>query len=130
MGWPKGKKLSREHRKNISKGMLGHKVSPETRRKISETLQGRKPANWKGGHIRRNDGYVRILSPAHPFADSQGYVFEHRLVMEKYLGRYLGLEEIVHHINGNPADNRIENLMLFASESDHQAFHHAERRGP
>jgi hypothetical protein len=65
--------------------------------------------------------------PAHPQADKQGYVFEHRLVLEKKLGRMLSKEECSHHINGNCADNRSENLEAFPSNAEHARFHGKKR---
>jgi hypothetical protein len=86
--------------------------------------------NWKGGITRYVLGYIGILLPEHPFCDKKGYVLEHRLVMEKHLGRYLSLEEVVHHINGIKSDNRIENLMLFPNSSAHAGFHCSFKQYP
>jgi predicted transcriptional regulator len=62
--------------------------------------------------LDKNIGYVRIYAPFHKEANSWGYVYEHRIVMENALGRCLKDNEIVHHINGNRNDNRVENLLV------------------
>lgn len=69
---------------------------------------------WKGKYIT-SDGYCKVRQPHHPCTDASGYVFEHRLVIEKKLERYLLKTENVHHLNGIRSDNREENLELWAS---------------
>jgi HNH endonuclease len=65
------------------------------------------------GRVKDSAGYIRVFLPEHPSAHKSGYVLEHRLVMEKKLGRYLTPLEFVHHINGIRDDNRPENLELW-----------------
>ncbi len=68
-------------------------------------------------------GYVRILSPNHPNRNkTTGYILEHRLVVEKYMGRLLKRTENVHHIDGNRLNNNINNLMVFRSMSSHLKY--------
>lgn len=68
---------------------------------------GKGSPSYKGGRNISVAGYVRILIPG-----TGKYQLEHRLVMEKHLGRKLDRQEIVHHRNGNREDNRLENLEL------------------
>lgn len=84
--------------------------------------------SWKGGRTTQGNGYIVVFCPSHPNAYSSGYVLEHRLVMEKHIGRTLLTHERVHHINGDTKDNKLENLMLFATESEHKKQHKKETK--
>jgi hypothetical protein len=92
----------------------------------NHTPKGELHPMWKGGK-RIHHGYVELYTPEHPAADSRSYVVEHRLVMERHLGRYLTSEEHVHHINKIRTDNRIENLQLMI-RSDHITLHAKNRK--
>lgn len=80
---------------------------------------------YKSGRRVDLDGYVLVTAPKdHPFARQRTnretkLIYEHRLVLEQTLGRYLLPEEVVDHIDGLTLHNAPENLRLFASNTDH-----------
>ena len=91
---------------------------------------------WKGGKFRNKNGYAWLKQYKHPFRTTQDYVRRSRLVMEKYLGRYLKPEEVVHHKGikyslgsiKNKQDDRPKNLQLFANGGKHTSFHEQLKR--
>jgi hypothetical protein len=87
---------------------------------------GAKNPRWNGGVKIHDCGYRLIASPNHPNKDKQGYVREHRLVMESILGRFLLPTEDIHHIDGNKQNNTPANLELFSSRSKHIIARHRE----
>lgn len=96
--------------------MFGKHHSQETKDKISKKLKGKctreKCHFWNGGVYTTPSGYIMVFKPDHPNCNLSGYVREHRLIMEKKIGRYLTKDEIVHHINGEKKDNNIDNLEI------------------
>lgn len=86
---------------------------------IRQEKTGPGSPHWKGGRSKDSNGYTYVwIAPDDPMASmstsNRGtlYVYEHRLVMARKLGRPLLSTETVHHINGVITDNRPENLQL------------------
>ena len=93
--------------------VLGLKKNKETKTRIHQKEERIESYMHKGYTIVRVEG--------HPFTNN-GFIKQHRLVMERHLNRYLEHGEVVHHLNGKRSDNRIENLQLM-TESEHNSFH-------
>lgn len=114
------------HRSIAQKGKI---ITKEQRMMISE----RNSCNFNGmngyGHTKKHkSGYVLVYVPKHPSAHKDGYVFLHTVIMERYLGRYLTKDEVVHHVNHIRDDNRIENLKVM-EKHEHMSMHTKERHG-
>lgn len=89
--------------------------------------KGRKNHQFVSGRRVDRDGYVTVTAPNdHPNARQRPHrqgklMFEHRLVMEKKIGRHLTAQEVVDHIDGLTLHNSPDNLRLFASNGEHLA---------
>ena len=99
---------------------LGKKLSNETKEKLSIIK-----SNGIGKKEKHN-GYIRIYFPDHPKSDKRGWISEHDLIMECYIGRWLKKDEVVHHKNEIKIDNRIENLQLM-KRKEHSKYHRLKK---
>lgn len=77
---------------------------------------------WKGGRSLNPAGYML------EHRSNGNHIGEHRAIMERILGRRLGTDEHVHHVNHDRADNRPENLQVMP-KTEHLRLHADKRRG-
>lgn len=85
---------------------------------------GKKNHQYKTGRRIDRDGYALVSVANHPFARKRpgrkmGQVFEHRLIVEDMLDRYLEPGEVVDHVDGLKLHNHPDNLRLFATNAEH-----------
>lgn len=76
---------------------------------------GEHPHNFNGYRSTHGAGYILV---------GKERQLEHRAVMRQHLGRVLESWEIVHHLNGDRTDNRLENLQVM-TQSEHMKEHWA-----
>lgn len=119
IAWNKGTKgLVKANSGSFKKGE--HR-SRSTEFKKGEMSREKHPL-WKGGRRNTVNGYIMVNVPNHPRA-YRNEVYEHIIIAERKLGRYLEDNERVHHINGIKYDNRPENIMIFGSHKEHMRHH-------
>lgn len=118
----------------FAKGHIGYwknkHLSANHKKALGESLEREKSCFWKGGRTVIKAGYVKVKNRKHPFCNKDGYVYEHRLVIERYIGRYLKPSEHCHHINKIKDDNIPQNLMAFTTNSTHIKFEFSKRVKP
>ena len=131
-----GRKASKKTKKLMSLKRKGVPKSEETKERMRHphkiNIKKDLKPSFKNKYLNNNrfkttDGYIRVRKKTHPQAQNN-FILEHRLVMEKHLGRYLTQKEEVHHENEIKEDNRIENLRLFKTKADHTRYHQKLKR--
>lgn len=114
----KPERLIKEYRLRIREE--GKRLKKEERLKNKKSKKERILSGAGYWMIPIPDGYEGTVY-------SCGYIYEHRYVLEKKIGRYLKKDEIAHHLNGNTFDNRPENLEI-KSRIEHKKIHDRKRK--
>jgi hypothetical protein len=121
----KGEKLSVETRNRIGESLFGFKHSLESCVKLSKALKGNRNASGKwygeGKRVISAAGYGFVYLSNHP--SGRRPIPEHWLVIERYFGRLPKDPEQTHHVDGNPLNNNVQNLILFRNGGVHRKFH-------
>ena len=85
----------------------------------TDAMRGEKHPQWNGGRTIHTGGYVMIQAPGHPRANDHGYVFEHILIAEKALGRFISapIELPIYQSESNSCGRRAGRSL---KERDHE----------
>lgn len=68
--------------------------------------------------------HVQKFYPSHPNASASGMVYEHVLVAERALGRFMPAGAEIHHVDGNPRNNSASNLVICQDKAYHKHLHY------
>lgn len=112
------KEVSVRMRKDAKNRFCSKSCAGRASLKIANKRDRRREKNpfWRGGKTKAKIGYILLN-------ENKKKILEHRRIMELHIGRPLLSSEIIHHINGKKDDNRIENLELLSSQSEHIIKH-------
>lgn len=110
--WQLNQKIRRSTKKNFCSSKCKNDV---------QRLGGKFSGTWKGGRrsYPSQGGYIMLR------VGPNKRIFEHRFFMEQKIGRKLKKGEVIHHIDGNPSNNNIKNLVLCKSAGYHTSKYHS-----
>lgn len=109
----------------VSKYLDKYGIEKRTKK---QQQQGKGAPNWNGGKRINSNGYVEIYYPNHPNANKRKTVYEHQLIAEKKIGRFLRKGEVVHHIDMDKSNNNPNNLIVMTNQ-EHVKLHHMLKNG-
>lgn len=82
---------------------------------------------WNDGKIISSHGYVKLrLGVGHELADPNGYAYEHLVVWMNAGNERPNRKQVLHHVNGDKTDNRLDNLQLM-NRGRHTMDEHLDR---
>ena len=73
--------------------------------------------------MQNNNRRKFLYLPGHPLANKRGYILESRLVAFQAASRLPAPGELVHHLDGDPSNNDVANLLILSSDLEHKQFH-------
>lgn len=107
---------------------IGHKKGQPIRFILGHhSMKGKNNACWKGGVVKKHDGRILVYNPNYYGPNKSKYVQRSILIAEKVFGKPLPPGTVVHHADGNKANDKNNNLVICQDQGYHLFLHKRKR---